>query len=274
MANYRTGPFSSIPLVVKNLLILNALMLFVTWVIQSTYGYDLTRILGLYYPGSEYFRKFQFVTHMFMHGSFWHLFLNMFALWMFGAIIENVWGPRKFFIYYMVVGLGASAFYVSVNAIQFSMISNAANEILNTGSPDAFMSLLKTHFPGWYKEMLNSDVINAWYNDPHNMTYAKSAFDKVQEALTAMKNVPMVGASGAVFGVLLAFGMMFPNQPIYIYFLIPLKAKYLVIIYGLFELYAAIAQPGSQVAHVAHIGGMLFGFILIKYWNRKKTNYY
>jgi membrane associated rhomboid family serine protease len=274
MANYRSSPFSNIPLVVKNLLILNALMLFITWVIESTYGYDLTRILGLYYPGSEYFRKFQFVTHMFMHGSFWHLFLNMFALWMFGTVIENVWGPRRFFIYYMVVGLGASAFYIAVNAIQFSMISNAANEILNTASPDAFMSLLKAHFPGWYKEMLNSDAINAWYNDPHNLNYAKSAYDKVQEALTAMKNVPMVGASGAVFGVLLAFGMMFPNQPIYIYFLIPLKAKYLVIIYGLFELYAAISEPGSQVAHVAHIGGMIFGFILIKYWNRKKTNFY
>jgi membrane associated rhomboid family serine protease len=135
------------------------------------------------------------------------------------------------------------------------------------------MSLLKTHFPGWYKEMLSSDAMTAWYNDPHNMNYAKSAYDKVMEALTAMKNVPMVGASGAVFGVLLAFGMMFPNQPIYIYFLIPLKAKYLVIIYGLFELYAAVAQPGSQVAHVAHIGGMIFGFILIKYWNRKKPNF-
>jgi membrane associated rhomboid family serine protease len=273
MANFRSGPFSNIPLVVKNLLILNALMLFITWVIDSTYGYDITRVLGLYYPGSEYFKQFQFVTHMFMHASFWHLFLNMFALWMFGTIIENVWGPKRFFIYYMIVGLGAAAFYIAVNAIQFSMISNAANDILNTGSPDAFMSLLKTHFPGWYKEMLSSDAMTAWYNDPHNMNYAKSAYDKVMEALTAMKNVPMVGASGAVFGVLLAFGMMFPNQPIYIYFLIPLKAKYLVIIYGLFELYAAVAQPGSQVAHVAHIGGMIFGFILIKYWNHKKSNF-
>jgi membrane associated rhomboid family serine protease len=274
MANYRTNPFSNIPLVVKNLLILNALMLFITWVIQSTYGYDLTRLLGLYYPGSEYFRKFQFITHMFMHGSFWHLFLNMFALWMFGTIIENVWGPKRFFIYYMVVGVGAAAFYVAVNAIQFSMISNAANEILNTGSPDAFMSLLKTHFSDEYKQLLNSDYINAWYNDPHNLKYAKDAYDFVHQRLTLMQNIPMVGASGAVFGVLLAFGMMFPNQPIYIYFLIPLKAKYLVIIYGLFELYAAVTEPGSQVAHVAHIGGMIFGFILIKYWNRKKSNFY
>ena len=117
MANFRSGPFSNIPLVVKNLLILNVLMLFITWAIQSMYGYDLTRLLGLYYPGSPYFKPIQFVTHLFMHGSFWHLFFNMFALFMFGTAIESVWGPKRFFTYYMVVGLGASLFYIAVNAI-------------------------------------------------------------------------------------------------------------------------------------------------------------
>ena len=274
MANFRSGPFSNIPLVVKNLLILNVLMLFVTWATQAMYGYDLTRVLGLYYPGSPYFKPIQFVTHLFMHASFWHLFFNMFALFMFGTAIESVWGPKRFFIYYMVVGLGASVFYLAVNAIQFTMISNAANDMLNSGSPDAFMSLLKSHFAPIYKQMLGSEGMNAWYADPHNIKFAREAYDNVQSWLLTMQNVPIIGASGAVYGVLLAFGMMFPDQKIYLYFLFPIKAKYFVIIFGLLEVYFSIAQPGSDIAHVAHIGGIIFGFILIKYWNRKGARHY
>jgi membrane associated rhomboid family serine protease len=209
-----------------------------------------------------------------MHGDFWHLFFNMFALFMFGTAIESVWGPKRFFIYYMVVGVGASLFFIAVNAIEYSMISNAANEILNTGSPDVFMSVLKSHFSDIYRQMLGSDAMNAWYADPHNMKFAREAYDVIQTRLMAMQNVPIIGASGAVYGVLLAFGMMFPDQKIYIYFLIPLKAKYFVIIFGLLELYFSFAESGDGIAHIAHIGGIIFGFILIKYWNRKKSNFY
>ncbi len=274
MNNYRPGSFSILPLVIKNLLILNVLMFFITWVVRNRFGYDLDNLLGLHYPTSQYFRPYQVVTHMFMHANLAHIFLNMFALWMFGSAIENLWGPKRFFIYYMLVGIGAAGFYLAVNALQFHAINAAANEILVSGSPDKFMALLKTHFSGEYHQLLNSDIIKDWYSNPQNPQYAKEAYDFIQTRLTALQDVPMIGASGAVFGVLLAFGMTFPNQYIYIYFLLPLKAKYFVIIYGVIELYTGLTQSGSTVAHFAHVGGMIFGFLLIKYWNRSRTNLY
>ena len=274
MNNYRTGPFSSIPMVIKNLLILNIVMFAITWLAEQKFGYNLGMLLGLHYPSSEYFKPFQLVTHMFMHGSFWHLFFNMFTLWMFGMAVETVWGPKRFFIYYMIVGLGAAAFYLGVNAIQFHMIDVAAKDMLATASPDKFMAIIKTHFPQAYDAYLNDNFIKDWYKNPGNIDFAKEAYKQIQMGLTQLMDIPMVGASGAIYGVLLAFGMMFPNQNIYIYFLFPLKAKYMVIIFGLLEVYSGFSQPGSQIAHFAHVGGMIFGFILIKYWRKRPSNLY
>jgi membrane associated rhomboid family serine protease len=195
-----------------------------TWAAESVWRIDLSQYLGLHYIGASDFRPYQFVTYMFMHGSFAHLFFNMFALWMFGNSIENVWGPKRFLIFYFVCGIGAGLTQELVQHIQFSdLIQNYQ-----------------------YVRMGNRSI-------------------PVDEYLNM---VTTVGASGAVYGILLAFGMMWPNSRIYIYFAIPVKAKWFVIIYGLIELFSGFSSV-DNVAHFAHLGGMIFGFGLILYWRYK-----
>jgi membrane associated rhomboid family serine protease len=244
--NYRQSAFSGTPPVVKNLIIINALMLLGYYAFRGSINLNWT--LGLFYWGSENFEPYQLVTHMFMHGGFAHLFFNMFALWMFGRVLENVWGPKRFFIYFFVTGLGAAFLHLLVNHIQIqSLISQMSQEQVNIVMERGF-SALKS---------------NQNFTDP-NMA-----------KLNLSMNIPTVGASGAVFGVLLAFGMLFPNTQLLLIFPpIPIKAKYFVIGYGILELVLGVTQPGSNVAHFAHLGGMIFGFILIKYWNSRKNTFY
>lgn len=231
MSQFRPTSFEVLPPVIKNLLIINGLMFLLTMVLGFQ-GIDLNRILGVYTVQSESFRPYQIVTHMFMHGGLGHIFFNMFALWMFGSPLENVWGPKRFLTFYLVTGLGAAACLL-----------------------------------GW----------NAWEVHQLQQTIAEggSAALQAQQVLQYKLAIPTVGASGAVFGVLLGFGMLFPNSLIYIYFLFPLKAKYFVVIYGAIELYMGISNnPGDNIAHFAHLGGMLFGFILIKLWQKDKRHFY
>ncbi len=238
----RPSSFKLLPDVIKNLLIINGLFFLATFVLGDVIGFDLVRNLGLYLPVSGHFEPYQIITHMFMHGGIGHIFFNMFALWMFGYTLENVWGSKRFLIYYMVTGLGAAVLHMGVMYWQYLEVKGALSPeqlqmIINEGQ-----SILLT-----------------------NRNYADEAMAKANLLL----NTPTVGASGAVFGILLAFGMMFPNQYIYIYFALPVKAKYFVAIYGALELFNGIANdPDSNVAHFAHLGGMLFGFLLIRYWRK------
>src|SRR5210317_1609971 len=233
--------FSLMPTVVKNLLIINGLMFFGMYSIERTFGIDITRWLGLYFPLSDSFLPVQLVSHMFMHGNFGHIFSNMIMLWFLGSAMENYWGPKRFLIYYLLTGLGASALQIGVNALEYFQLSAQ----LDTAAMDTILSK-------------GGDIIN------QRMNYT----DPLWGAMNRLLHVPMVGASGAVFGVLLAFGMTFPNQVIYLNFFFPIKAKYFVIGYGLLELYNGVAISNSGVAHFAHLGGMLFGFILIRKWRR------
>jgi membrane associated rhomboid family serine protease len=247
MNGYGRG-FLSLPTVVKNLIMINAIMLLAYWIVSSTLGYDLNGILGLYFPKSESFKPLQILTHMFMHAGFWHLFFNMYALFMFGQVLENVWGPKRFLIYYLVCGLGAALVHESVIAFEYSnLVKQLSIEQVQTVLSDG-ASLLSR---------------NRGFSDP--------AMQKLQILL----NTPTVGASGAVFGILLAFGMLFPNTQLMLLFPpIPIKAKYFVLAYGGIELYLAFAQPGSNIAHAAHLGGMLFGYILIRYWRKTTKTLY
>jgi membrane associated rhomboid family serine protease len=244
MNGFGKGIFG-IPPIVKNLIFINVIMLLAYWAVDSVFQINLNRILGLYFPKSELFKPIQIVTHMFMHGSFWHLFLNMYALFIFGVVLENVWGPKRFLIYYFVCGLGAVLIHESVIAFQYyHLAQNISPENLQI--------------------VINEGT--AYFNK--NMAFE----DPSMRSLEILLNTPTVGASGAVFGVLLAFGMLFPNTQLMLLFPpIPLKAKYFVMIYGGIELFMAISQPGSSIAHAAHVGGMLFGYLLIRYW-RKTTN--
>lgn len=242
----RPGGYNLLPPVVKNLLIINGLF-FLGTIAFSRFGLDLVKMLGLFTPQSEYFRPHQLVSYIFMHGSMEHIFFNMFALWMFGNSIENFWGGKRFLVYYMVTGLGAGLIHLGV--LQWQYFS-----VIDEISIDAYQ-MVKTE---------GMSVIQSGRN------YA----DQNLATLNSVLNVPTVGASGAVFGLLLAFGMMFPNTQIYLYFLFPIKAKYFVIGYGLLELFSGVSnRPGDNVAHFAHLGGMVFGYILLKYWQKNRTQF-
>ncbi|MCF8365361.1 MAG: rhomboid family intramembrane serine protease [Bacteroidales bacterium] len=239
---YSPQGFSFLPPVVKNLLIINGL-LFLATLAMSTQGIDLVKLLGLHYFTSERFQVYQFITHMFMHGGFNHVLFNMFALWMFGYMLENVWGSKRFLQYYIYTGIGAALIQLLVTYVRISVLESQMD-------PVQVATVLRDGL-GVLDKGLN-------YSNGQMAT------------LNAMINAPMVGASGAVFGILLAFGMMFPETKLYLYFLFPIKAKYFVIGYGLVELIFGIAnRPDDNVARFAHLGGMIFGFILIKYWKRK-----
>lgn len=248
--------FSNMGPVVKNILILNVLMFIISFTFEqgSAGGANLNKILGLYYFGSEQFRPFQLITHMFMHGGTMHLFLNMFALVMFGVQLERVWGSKRFLIYYFVAGFGASLLQVGVNWFQI-------NQLLSNMSVAEAMEI---------KELIRSSGYEI-------LSQGKNYSEPILGKLNLIYNVPMVGASGAVFGILLGFGMLFPNTELIMLFLpVPIKAKYFVIIYGLIELFSGISnRPGDNIAHFAHVGGMIFGFFLIKYWQKMdRRNFY
>jgi len=266
--------FNNIPPVVKNLVIINVIMLLATWVLGNTFGIQLNHILGLHYFKSDLFEPYQFVTHMFMHGGLMHLFFNMFALWMFGRVLESVWGSKRFFIYFMVTGLGAAALHTFVIHLQMNSILSDIKAFTNTPSPEAFAILVKDHFPEYYSQVY-SKLLDGWYSNPDSARYIAQSQQFVRELLDLKMNIPTVGASGAVFGVLLAFGMLFPNTQLMLLFPpIPIKAKYFVIFYGGLELWLGLTQPGSNIAHFAHLGGMLFGFILIKVWKNKRNTFF
>jgi membrane associated rhomboid family serine protease len=246
MSSFYFGRAGSTSPVVKNLIIINALMFLITLVAETTFHLDLNRILGLYYFQSPYFHPYQVITHMFMHGGIGHIFFNMFALWMFGKVLEQVWGPKRFFIYYMVTGLGAALLHSLV--LQIEMASSIAY-VKETYSIDVF----------------TPEVIDNLY---------KMTDSRAKELAVSMV-IPTVGASGAVFGLLLGFGVLFPNTQLMLLFPpIPIRAKYFVIGYGLIELYLGITQPGSSIAHFAHLGGMLFGFIMIFMWKQNRNTFY
>jgi len=239
------GGYLSFPPVVKNIILINVLMLLVDFAAKSVFGVDLTMVLGLYFPKSDQFMPVQIVTHMFMHGGFWHIFFNMYALYIFGQVLENVWGPKRFFIYYIICGLGAALTHETVIAFQYSQLAQSLD-------PDSLQTVINEGTALFRERQL--------FTDPD------------MQKLQLLLNTPTVGASGAVFGILLAFGVLFPNTQLMLLFPpIPIKAKYFVLIYGGIELYMAVTQPGSNIAHAAHLGGMLFGYILIRYW-RKTTN--
>lgn len=247
MNGYGRG-FFGLPPVVKNIIMINVLMLLAYYAARSVFGIDLNSILGLYFPKSDHFIPVQIVTHMFMHGGIWHLFFNMFALYMFGQVLENVWGPKRFFIYYMTCGLGAAFVHESVIAFQYS-------KLIHEIGPEQLTMVLNEG--------------SAYFNEGKVFT------DQAMQSLQMLLNVPTVGASGAIFGVLLAFGVLFPNTQLMLLFPpIPIKAKYFVIGYGAIELYLALTQPGSNIAHAAHLGGMLFGYILIRYWRKTTITLY
>lgn len=251
------GGFKQLPDVVKNLLIINGLFFLASILFSSSFGINLVKTLGAYVPGSPNFEPYQLVTHLFMHGSFLHILINMFVLWMFGRIVENILGAQRFFIFYFVAGFGAALLHLGVSYLE---VSNLYSELQAAGvtANEIERVAIATSWPEAKRAIIdvagNQEVTNM-LRDVYQ-TY----------------NTPTVGASGAVYGVLMAFGVLFPNTLIYIYFLFPLKAKYFVIFIGLFEMFNQITGTQGGIAHLAHLGGMIFGFLLLKYWGIRQLN--
>ncbi len=242
MTNMNT-PFAAIPPVVKNLLILNIICFVGTFIFV-----DANRLFGVYYPDSPFFRVWQIITYMFMHGSFMHLLLNMFILFMFGPVIEQMLGSKRFLNFYLITGLGALA-------LQFLVQGLEVYSITGTFTAGDYLRF----------EMLENRVYS---NHP---ALDSEGFLK----LRTIYATTMVGASGAIFGILIAFGILFPNTPLYLMFIpVPIKAKYFIAGYIVFELYMGLSRSGSSIAHFAHLGGALFGFILIKLWRVKRPGYW
>lgn len=227
----------NIPIVTKNLLIINVIAFLASVVVgkDALGGYALNDLLGLHFFMAPDFHIFQLITYMFMHGGWEHIIFNMFALWMFGCVVEGVWGPKKFLFYYITCGVGAGLFQEAAQFVQFYLM--ASEQIPNFSVTD--MSLVAHN---------SASMLNTWTT---------------------------VGASGAIYAILLAFGMTFPENRIFIFpFPVPIKAKYFVIGYAAIELFSAISTTGDGVAHTAHLGGMVFGYFMIRYWRKQMQGGY
>ncbi|KJF43122.1 hypothetical protein LH29_17250 [Draconibacterium sediminis] len=239
----------NMPPVVKNLILANVVFFLITIVLKQT-GTDLYPILGLHFPLSEKFKLHQFFTYMFMHSSqgIGHIFFNMFALYMFGRVLEGVWGPKRFLTFYLVTGIGAAVLHMVVTYFEYQ-------SLIGKMSPDQIAYVKEVGYQIWIE--------------------GKNFSDPLAGKLNAILNTPTVGASGAVFGILLGFGMLFPNTELMLLFPpIPIKAKYFVIGYGALELFFGVSGIQGSVAHFAHLGGMLFGYFMIKYWNKNSNRFY
>ncbi|HEY1006225.1 MAG TPA: rhomboid family intramembrane serine protease [Sphingobacteriaceae bacterium] len=235
----RTAPFSNLPAVVKNLLIINIIFFIATLLFRDGDRYLLVEHLGVFYFDSPNFRIWQVITYMFMHSpvSYAHILFNMFALYTFGSTLEYVMGQKRFLNFYLITGLGALALQMIVQAIEVYWLTGG-------------VTIDVAQYTSTNREALNT--------------------------LGEIYYAPMLGASGAIFGLLIAFGMLFPNAELFILFIpAPVKAKYIIPIYIVLELVLGVAQfSGDSVAHFAHLGGALFGFILIKVWGLKRPGGY
>jgi len=273
MTNFRPGGFQQLPLVVKNLIIINVLVFGITYV-AGLRGINLDDLLALHYWQSPLFRWWQIFTHMFMHGSISHIFFNMFALWMFGRILENVWGPQRFLVFYLVCGLGAAFCHLGVLTFEYTRFHDAFMHYQQNPTFVEYAQLIKHH--NLADDPVLAKILSFWSSNGDCSDCASTSILRVNAYYSAMINEATVGASGAIFGLLFAFGYLFPNTELYIYFIpIPIKAKWLVAGYALLELSQGLYNSaGDNIAHFAHLGGMLFAFILLRIWNDKIRNHF
>lgn len=273
MREFRPGSFQILPTIIKNLLIINVLVFIAQQTVEhSSNPHLMDDLFALHTWQSPLFKPWQFVTHLFMHGNLGHIFSNMFALWMFGSVLENLWGPKKFLTFYIVCGLGAAFLHMVVLYFETNTLLESFNALKQNFTYNDFQNFYASHHIAEnYPDSNIGEIVSQWKNNPNSSQAAQQAYILTNEYVNAQLNEATIGASGAVFGCLAAFGYLFPNTYIYIYFFLPLKAKWFVIIYAGFELTMALQNSaGDNVAHFAHLGGAIFGLALVYFWN--KTN--
>ncbi|TLP80581.1 rhomboid family intramembrane serine protease [Maribacter sp. ACAM166] len=235
---------------IKHLLIINVLFFIAT----QMFGEQMYEWFSLYFPKNEHFQLWQILTHMFMHGGFMHILFNMYALWAFGTPLERMWGRNKFLFFYISAGLGAALIHIGVNYYYYNAGMSA---LINSGLTESYIL-----------EIINNGQYNTeWYS-----IAGKSTIDNFLGAF----NTPVVGASGAIYGVLVAFGMSFPNSELFLMFIpVPIKAKFFIPVLIALDLFSGVTGYslfGQGIAHFAHVGGALFGFLMMWYWKKNEFN--
>ncbi|HMR42982.1 MAG TPA: rhomboid family intramembrane serine protease [Saprospiraceae bacterium] len=262
--------------VVKQLLIINIVIFVLSMVMAQVADID-PNALALYYPGSPNFRPYQIVTHFFMHAGLAHIFFNMFALFMFGSALEAKWGPKRFLFFYFFCAIGAAALHTGYVHYHVSGLENAEMAFRNNPDPTTFHNFFDkipaNHFSKEGKDWL-IDTESALQSQT-NPGVAAEAQKVMDEFISEEKNTAAVGASGAIYGLLLAFGMLFPNVKLMlIFFPVPIAAKYFIPFMMLLELFLGVNHfSWDNIAHFAHLGGALFGLLLILYWRKFDDSY-
>lgn len=262
--------FRNLTPVVKNLLLITI----AAFLIEGFLSIDLAMLAGLRNPISSEFQPWQFFTYMFIHGGLGHLFGNMFALFIFGPLLEQFWGSNRFLIFYLVTGIGAGVVYAGVNYWDMKGMRNDAQTYMYNPNPDDFSEFVSSHATRFYGNFY--EIIDDFEKNPDSEALKNETKEIVSAVYDRYSNIPMVGASGAIFGVLMAFALLFPNTELFLlFFPFPIKAKYFVGFYLLYEVYQEFNRaPGDNVAHLAHLAGALIAFIMIRLWRRDRTKFY
>jgi membrane associated rhomboid family serine protease len=257
--------------IVKILLITNIAI----FALDALLNINLIEPFGLRNFSTASFAPYQMVTHMFLHGNFTHLLVNMFSLFMFGPMVEIALGERKFMVFYGICGIGAALLFMAVDYWELSHLHQDVGLLIANPNADQLLQFLGEYAPQLKSQPAMIEFINEFSSQPHNLVYHQQTIELANQLLVSKANAPMVGASGAIFGVLLAFGYLFPNiQLMPLFPPIPLKAKYYIGFYALIELFYGIRQTSdSNVAHFAHIGGMLFAYIVLKFWKMESNKH-
>ena len=258
--------------VVKNLLILNV----VVFILQNLLGgIDFTEKVSLWKFGSENFYPYQFFSYMFAHGGLFHILFNMLGLVFLGPLLEQFWGSKRFVTFYLVCGLGAGVLYNGIEYFQTQNVKDDVEAYINTPNPSDFNRLIIEHVDNPSARIF--EFIDKYDRNPDNEYYEEQSIVLARQLYDETQNYgSMLGASGAVYGILMAFGMLFPNTELMLLFPpIPVKAKYLVLVLAGIAIYSGFNRSaGDNVAHFAHLGGMVFAFIMIKYWQGRRDKFY
>lgn len=269
MTEFRPSSFQILPIVIKNLLIINVLF----FLAQNTLGasggvINMEALFGLHHVKSPLFQPWQIITHLFLHASFMHLLSNMFALWMFGSILENVWGPKRFLTFYFLCGIGAALIQLASLWFQYNDLLNQFMSLKAHPTPDGMIAFYSQF--GLNRDPNSTAALQNYVDNPDSAGSLHLVIQYISAFTYGIISSPTIGASGAVFGILAAFVFLFPNTYIYLYFFIPIKAKWIGLLYFGSEVFSAVQNsPTDNIAHWAHLGGGLVGFLLVLTWNKK-----
>lgn len=281
MTEFRPGRFEILPIIIKNLLIINGIFFLaqVTFSRGAVPVFSFEDNFALHAWQSELFKPWQLITHMFLHSTsdYFHIIGNMFALWMFGSVLENVWGAKRFLTFYLICGLGAALMHLLFLSYELAPLIRDYNLVAQQKDDavafmDGLLSFGRKYQMNWY----GPELLNYLRTNPYNEQVTEQILTNITSYYDGRLNTATVGASGAVFGILAAFVYLFPNTYIYLYFLVPVKAKWLGIIYFGYEVFYAIQNSaGDNVARWAHIGGAIVGLLIVITWNKtnRKTLY-